>query len=605
MRRRGTERRAVVLGTALALFLAPAPSAQGQGEPRPTPEEAAQDPSETPAQPAPEDDVPPPPAPHYLGSEEVSQRITGWLGTGLAERIELGTSAGGRPIEALQFGGAGATPLSERPTILLIGGLDGVSLAGSEAVLRVTRELLAAPDQLPPNATFIAVPWANPDGLSSWLDSFVGGGRNAGSVDLDHDGKKDEDGPDDLDGDGRILELLLPDPDGPWTRAEDDRLLRAARPGDAPRFRLAREGRDDDGDGRFNEDGPGGVVPDLNFPVGWRGPWTGVPSGRWPLSESESRSLADLAIDRRTAVVLLFQGNHGGLAVPGGLDPAGPVEGGAGPLALPLPSDLVVFEEVGRLFAQATGRGANGVRTLREARGVERPGAAIDWFYVALGALSFELAAWGPEVENGTRSPKEARFAADANLDDDPAAEPVTRWASATDRAWARWLDNTRGGVGFVDWQPVDLGDGRRGFVGGWLPRTRLNPPPEVLPVAVEGLADFTLEVARGLPRLEIELRELKREPSGVVHLKARIRNEGILPSGVGPLGDAGGASLTLRVPPGVQLVVGEEKSEFGHIAGLSASPDCEWILVAPEGAVLQLVARSPWLAPVEREVRP
>ena len=64
------------------------------------------------------------------------------------------------------------------------------------------------------------------------------------------------------------------------------------------------EGRDDDGDGRYNEDGPGGVDLNRNFPVGWKGPMQDPVSGRWPLSEPAAKALADLAMSRRTAAAV-------------------------------------------------------------------------------------------------------------------------------------------------------------------------------------------------------------------------------------------------------------------------------------------------------------
>src|SRR5207244_1639464 len=107
------------------------------------------------------------------------------------------------------------------------------------------------------------------------------------------------------------------------------------------------EGKDDDGDGRFNEDGPGGVVLDLNFPVGRTGPWLDDLGGVLPLSETLSRSYADFALSRRVAIVLLLQGNHGRLAIPGGTKSA--LQSAWMPEA-----DRSVFERVNTAFLGAT-----------------------------------------------------------------------------------------------------------------------------------------------------------------------------------------------------------------------------------------------------------
>ena len=540
----------------------------------------------------------------YRIEDELAPLMQGWIGSGLAERLELGISAGGRSIVGVVFGGSGQTPLAERPTVLLVGALDGTSIAGAEAVLRVTDELLAAPERLPSDVAFLSIPWANPDGLARQLATSTGGGRNDLARDDDRDGTIDEDGPDDLDGDGVIVSLLIEDPEGPFARADDDRLLRAARPGDAPRFVLALEGKDDDGDGRFNEDGPGGIVPDLDFPVDWRGPWTGAPTGPWPLYSPAAKALAELVLERRVAVALLFQGSHGGLAAPGGIlrDADGAGEASAPAVFAP---DRVAYEIAARRFASATGRRSATLLPLAAARGEERPGAALDWLYLARGVVALEVSPWGPTVEESSRvRPQDARFSTELPLTDEVASTD-DRQAPAHERAWANWVDNTRGGIGFLDWQPIDLGAGTSGLIGGWLPRTRMNPPDELLPQTARGLGDFVRGLASDLPQLEIELSEQERSGGEVCIVRARVRNRGALPTGVGSSDNGFGVSLFLDVPEGVEVLVGETEHALGHIAGGGASAEFAWVLLMPENAGVTLRAKGLSMAPVTREVRP
>jgi hypothetical protein len=544
--------------------------------------------------------------PAYRVEGDLDALFRGWLGSGLAERLELGTSAGGRPLEGLVFGGSGQRSLAERPTILLIGGLDGVSNAGTEAVLRVTDELLAAPERLPADVAFLAIPWANPDGLARQMRDGTGAGRNDLPRDEDGDGMTDEDGPDDLDGDGVITSLLVEDPDGPFARAEDDRLLRPARPGDAPRFTLAREGRDDDGDGRFNEDGPGGIVPDLDFPVDWRGPWSGAPTGPWPLASREARALADLVLERRVAIALLFQGNHGGLASPGGVPLAPPGTPPEAVVGTPVdPADRVAYEHVARLFASEVRRPLAPVPRLMDARGEERPGAALDWLYLACGVLALEVAPWGPAVDPAVQPhAQDAHFASVSAADSQAVAEPDARRASRIERAWAAWVDNAHGGMGFLDWQPVELGGGRAGWIGGWKPRTRLNPAPALLPLATSGLGDFVRRLAADVPAIAIEA-SIERTGGNVCVLKARVRNRGGLPTGAGVAADELGARLTLEVPQGAEVIVGARAQDLGVLAGGAASLEHSWVLLLPESASATLRVETPWLPTAQREVRP
>lgn len=564
---------------------------------------AAQEPVDEPVEttPAAPETPPVPSVPGYRSPDDFERLFAGWRGTGLAERVELGvTSAGGRKLEVVQFGAPDGAPLTERPTILLVGGLDGVSLAGSEAVLEIVDRLLANPDSLPAGVSFLAVPWGNPDALAAMAAGRGGSGHNARPLDDDHDGTADEDGADDLDGDGAILEMLIEDPEGAWVRAADDRFLRAAQRGEAPRFLRVREGRDDDGDGRYNEDGAGGVSFDHNFPLGWEGPWCGVASGPWPLSEPCSRALADLALARPVHAVLLFQGNHGSLAAPGARR-GGVIPGMPEPL--PASEDEPAFLALTDLFTETTGRLPQEPRRLAEARGGDVLGAPLDWFYGARGALAVEVGVWGPEVEIASRStdPTAVREGGFASFDETP--EDAFAGVAESERAWARWLDDTRGGIGFVDWHPVDLETGGRAWVGGWEPFTCLNPPADALPRALRGLDAFVLGVAGSLPRLEIDVRESARD-GAVARVRVRVRNVGGLPSGVGPCEEGGRVRLRLEFPEGVVLLAGEAEIELDHLPGGGASGEFDWLLTAPEGTVLHLRVSAPQCREVVREVR-
>ena len=584
---------------------APADTAEGGDAAAEPPETTGTGPRPTPSRPV---------RPRYRFQGDRDALASAWLGSGLAERIDLGRSAGDRELFCVQFGRPGPTPLDQRTTVLLVGGLDGVSIAGGEAVIAVTDALLAAPDLLPPEATFVSIPWANPDGLARWLDSGCTDGRNDRSLDDDGDGAFDEDLPDDLDGDGVVLEMLIEDPDGPWAFGDDERFLRRAREGEAPRYLRTREGRDDDGDGRFNEDQAGGVVLDRNFPVNWRRGPGGALSGPWPLSEPTSRALAELALARRCAVVLLFQGNHGVLAGPGGLAPR------AGRMELPLEGDRPAFEAVLGRFVSLTGREQSATPSLFEAYGRERPGAAVDWFYTALGALAVEVGVWGPDVDVDASDPMDALFQREAaeppardgawrpTASDPPGPGPVQDepdgelLRAPIDHRWSRWVDDRQGGLGFVPWQPFELGAGRRALVGGWQPYTCFNPPVEALPATLRGLDAFVRAVGDDLPKLDIELEEMGRD-GRVAVLRAHVRNRGGLPSGVGPAGDRLGIRLRIELPQGVRLLSGERERRVGHLPARGRSEVFDWLLLAPADSVFQLVVESDWTPPVEKEV--
>ncbi len=530
------------------------------------------------------------PGPRYHGLGEVDALIDAWcLADPLrVERVALPASAGGLVPPAIAFGARGPTPLAARPTVLLVGALDGRSRAGAEATLHAAHTLLGALDVLRSDLAFVAVPWASPDGLARASAGERTDGRDATPIDDDEDGRVGEDPPDDLDGDGEVRELLLEDPDGPWTFGRDRRFLVPAAEGDAPRLARFSEGRDDDGDGRWNEDGPGGVQLDAHFPNGWAGPGPDGAAGRFPLDVPLARALADLALERRVALALVFQGAHGGVARPGGTLAAD----------LAAARDRETYEALAAAFTRATGRPLAGVPTLRDARGGEARGAFLDWLQASAGAIALEVAPWGPS----------AAWRDGRALD---RGEPRVQHGPAlseAQRRWARWLDDERGGLDFADWRPLELGLGGRAWVGGWRGRVDQDPPEALLSLALEGIAPFVREVVDALPRLDIELLAVERA-GDVVRIAARVVNRGLFPTGRDADGSAasrdGRVTCTFEAPCAGALLAGPERIELGVLGGGRAGPVSEWLVLAPPGTVLALYARSEAVGAIRREVRP
>ncbi len=593
----------------------------------------------------------------YHSPREGGELLAAWAAADPlhARVLPWGLSASGVALEALEFAagpldtaasgaepGSGVDGRAPRPRIYLIGALDGRSLAGAEAVLRVTGELLERLANLPPEFVFVSVPFAGHDGLVRLRLGQDSSGANGTPWDNDGDGQLDEDGPDDLDGDGRISSMLLADDSGSWVLSADERFLRPARPGEGPRYLLLPEGNDDDGDGRFNEDGAGGVRPDMNFPLGWDGPRGHPLAGELPLSAPESRALVDHILAGETAAVVLFGGEHGGLAFPGGMAAPPWPAGADGPLWERLTADFA--GATGRARLSPVGQLALG-GDLAQLAGAERPGAALDWIYGVAGVLAVELSPWGPRmlVAGGGRA-----LSGSLDVGGGPGAPGADQGTApaAEDRAWAHWLDNVRGGIGFIDWHPVNLGEGgagRRVLVGGWEPRTRLNPPGEKLGQATEGLGEFVADLAGNLPRLAVRITGVERDGEWV-RLAAHVENQGSLPTRLWPTGrwdgrpvqalappapapggeqlrgapanrDGAGTgerslasapvSLELVIPTGAELLAGQSRVLLESLPGGSSGPQAVWLLRAAPGSVFTLRASAPGCRAVEREVRP
>ncbi len=491
-------------------------------------------------------------------------------------------------LSAIELAAPGEVDPRARPTLLVLGGLDGVSLAGCEAALNCARALASDASPLGPDVSVVVVPCASPQALERYLVLGRGDGGDATPVDRDRDGRSDEDGPDDVDGDGLVLSMLLEDPAGRWVLSDDERFLVEARAGDAPRLSLVPEGRDDDRDGAFNEDGPGGVVLERNFPL--ERPAADPLAGPLPLSQPASRALADFVLARKVFAVVLLQGSHGWLASPGGSES---IERWAEP-------DRGLYELCVRELRSTTSRAQSDVLALRAARFGTVGGGAQDWFAVVAGALALELAPWGPHVAEPARGATlDARFRV-PEVGGEGARPPLER-----DRRWTSYLDNVTGGSAFVAWTPHVV-DGVRVRIGGWKPWTIENPPPTELPRVLAGIERFVLALAKGAPKLELEVTATR--DGGIATLRGRVRNVGRLPTSLAAssaVGAAASVTLEFVLEDGQQLLAGRESDALPRLVGGEASVEREWVVLTSADKPLRLRASAPWCNAVEREVRP
>ena len=183
----------------------------------------------------------------------------------------IGKSRGGREIVAFSVSKQEDAEL-ERPAILLVAGFDGLRKIDTELALHHCQQLVAdaaAGDEatldLLENCTVWVIPQLNPDGFA------LGRHGNASPLDLDRDGKPDEDGPSDVDGDGVVAHMRWKDRGGEFVIDEDEpRLLRKPDEDEHPeadqRYHYAIEARDLDGDEQRGEDDKQGIWIDRSFP---------------------------------------------------------------------------------------------------------------------------------------------------------------------------------------------------------------------------------------------------------------------------------------------------------------------------------------------------
>jgi hypothetical protein len=324
--------------------------------------------------------------------------------------------------------------------------------------------------------------------------------RNRRPLDDDRDALIDEDGPEDLDGDGVITWMRVPDPLGPWRLSDEDpRLLvkADAKKGERGGWRLESEGVDDDGDGLLNEDGPGGVAFDRNFPHGRRE--FERETGSSAISEPETKLLIDRLLAAKSCVGVLVLGRRDNLVEA----PPGNGEGKFFPAVEN--EDRPWFEDLVKLRRERLGF----TRKLDDAA----DGAVHQYAYAQLGVLGMASKVYErPEL---------------------PKAESLPSGRVPESDEGRRLLDSDRrlGGAGFAPWKPFAHPTLGAVEIGGFVPGAEDAPTAAELPALTERHARFVLDVLRLFPVAELIDVHAKALGGGLAELTAVVRNGGRLPT--------------------------------------------------------------------------
>lgn len=207
----------------------------------------------------------------------------------------LAESPGSRELLMIEIGPEVDSNGKTVPAIFVVGNLEGTIPISTEASLYLIDEILendAATDK-----TWYILPNGNPDAATNYFAApMVQDSRNDQPHNDDMDENTDEDGWEDLNGDGLITQMRVKDPTGDMMIIEAEPLLmKKADPskGEKGAYKVYTEGIDNDGDGSYNEDSEGGVNVNRNFPHLFED-FTET-GGSWPGSTPEVYAILEFA----------------------------------------------------------------------------------------------------------------------------------------------------------------------------------------------------------------------------------------------------------------------------------------------------------------------
>ena len=251
-----------------------------------------------------------PPAPHWnrLHDYEEMTRLIQSYAASYPDWVSvesIGKSIQGRDLWMITVSNPATGAPGSKPAMYVDGNIHANEVQGAETALYTVDFLvknygrLAKVTEILDRTTFYVLPMVNPDGRALWFQgpSTPNFPRTVlVPVDDDRDGKADEDGYDDLDGDGVITQMrkkVGPGEGGFRLDPRDPRILVEPEVGEMGDYMmLGPEGHDNDGDGRVNEDTVGYVDPNRTWGYFWQPRYVQAGAGDYPLQIPETRAIA-------------------------------------------------------------------------------------------------------------------------------------------------------------------------------------------------------------------------------------------------------------------------------------------------------------------------
>lgn len=531
----------------------------------------------------------------YYRYADLTTLISGWASDNpeLVAIESIGTTYGGRDIWALTVTDFQSAGPETKPAYFVDANIHAGEVTGVATVLWLINHLLTHREDesirhLLETTTLYAVPAISTDGMERILNR--GYSRVRSSV-RPFPENEPQDGlhPSDIDGDGIVCSMRIADPDGPWkVSALDSRVMVKRGPDErgGEYFFVLPEGLIRNWDGGAVTLAPTlyGLDINRNFPLDWGPHWEQQGSGRYPLSEPETRALADFLIAHPN----IHGSQHFHTWSAAILRPsARKADEDLAKL------DLRTFKAIGDLGTEETGYPCISVfHDFAYDKKTPIRGVLMDWLYEHLGIFPYSTELWSLPRKAGIQVTDFIEFM--KNRDD------------SVDVAMLRVLDEIGPGVGFKPWTRVEHPQLGSVEIGGWdYPFSWQNPPGPLLEQVTSTNARFVLRAMGTAPGLVFRESTATHVEGDIYRIDVTVQNPGFLPTHVSEFGKSSGLNkpvkITLDLPQGVSLVGGKPEQDVGHLDGRVAQYESMGYMAA---AGITSRARVTWIVQGERGSR-
>jgi murein tripeptide amidase MpaA len=524
----------------------------------------------------------------------------------------LGKSFEGRDIWLLTITNNQTGDDTDKPAFWVDGNIHAAELTASTACLYWLHQLVttygsdAKVKELLDTRVIYMVPRLNPDGAELALADkprhIRSGTRPYPFNEEPVDGLTIED----IDGDGRVLQMRVLDPHGTYKKhPTEPRLMVAREPGEfgGEYYRIVPEGSLRNFDGLKITVNPDREGLDLNrnFPAMWRQEFEQVGAGPYPASEPEVRAMVHFITHHpNIGAAVSFHTHSGVILRPMGTQSDDDMT----------PEDLWQYKRFSDIGAKLTGYPAISIWHDFKYHPKQIITGTQDWVYEHLGALFWTVEIWAPNKEAGIENYKWIDWYRDHPPEDDVKL--------------LKWSDEQCAGKAHVDWYPYRHPQLGMVEIGGWDKMNYWrNPPPHLREREVARFPAWLTQIGLSLPKLEVLRAEVRALGNDTWRVRFAVANSGYLPAYVTKRAierkTARGTIFEIHLPDDAALLSGRERVEGTHLEGHAPKSSLvaflpnkeitgdravvEWVVRGARGVKIALTATADRAGTVRTEV--
>lgn len=488
----------------------------------------------------------------YSNYSKFSQRLKNLQSqnTSISKLKSLTTTIGGHKIWALTLSKGNA---ENKPAIAIVSGVDGKHILGPEMALQIAENILKNHVDVLEKTTFYIFPNMSPNATENYFSSIKHyNNGNAKNTDDDRDGATNEDPFDDLNKDGQITLMRIEDPTGTYIlNKEDNRIVVPANKskGEIGKYKVISEGIDNDKDGKFNEDGKGGIQFNKNF--SYKYPYFKPGAGEHAISEKENRTLLSFLYEQWNIFSIITLGPENNLSTPLKYNAGGAKKRVVTSI---LKKDVALNKFLSSKYNKITG-------TKNAPKNTGKGGDFFQWSYFHFGKLALSTPGWWvPTVKDSSKKASKNKYV-----------------------NYLRWAKKENISNAFVDWKQINHPDfpNQKVEVGGITPYKMYNPPYKMVANISKKHTDFIIELAKIQPNITLQNVRIEDISKGFTRITVDVHNTGLLPTHT----EMGSKSRWLRrikvaikLTKKQQLISGKEITLISNIKG-DSSQQFTWLI--------------------------